>query len=88
MQEVKRILVVAKSTKHCRKAVHMGVMLAKCYGAELYVIHAIYNPFGLKGWNLPIVSRRALEEEYRKTLQDAKTDIDRMIGKRRPRVWP
>lgn len=79
MEEVKRILVVAKSTKHCQKAVHYGITLARSCGAELYVIHALYNPFGLKGWNLPIVSRPALEEEYRRMLEDAKADIDRMI---------
>jgi len=79
MEEVKRILVVAKSTKHCRRAVDFGIKLARCHAAELFVLHAVYNPFNLKGWNIPIVSRPALEEEYERILKDAKTDIDLMI---------
>ena len=80
MEDVKRILVVAKSTKHCRKAVSCGITLAKCHGAELFVLHAVHNPFNLKGWNLPLVSLPSLEEEYAKMLKDAKADIDGLIA--------
>ena len=79
MEDIKRILVVSRSTKYCKKAVHYGISLAKKYGAELYVLHAIHNPFGLKGWNLPIASLPALEEEYKRIQQQARADIDRMI---------
>jgi universal stress protein A len=83
MHDINRILVVSKSTKHCQKAVHYGISLAKSYDAKLYVIHVIHNPFGLEGWNLPIAFLPALEEEYRKMIQDAKEDLDRIIDSER-----
>ena len=79
MNEIKRILVVSRSTKYCQKAVQAGVSLARKYGAELYVFHAIHNPFGLKGWNLPLPSIPVLEEELKKIQQEARSDLDNMI---------
>ena len=77
MEDIKRILVVSRMTKYCRKAVHYGVSLSKKYGAELFVIHVIHNPFGLEGWNLPIPS---LEEEYKRILLEEKKQLDIIIN--------
>ena len=76
MDDVKRILVVSKSTKHCKKAVHYGISLSKHYNAKLYVLHVLHDPFSYDGWNLPIPS---LKEEYEKLVQKAREDIDRII---------
>jgi nucleotide-binding universal stress UspA family protein len=76
MEEIKKILVVSRMTKYCREAVQYGISLARKYDAELFVIHVVHNPFGLEGWNLPMVS---LTEEYRNILKDAKEDLDRII---------
>ena len=76
MDDVKRILVVSRSTKHCRKAVHYGISLARQYHARLYVVHVIHDPFGVEGWNLPIPS---LEKEYEKLVQKAREEIDHII---------
>jgi universal stress protein A len=76
MDDVKRILVVSRSTKQCRKAVHYGISLAREYHAKLYVVHLIHDPFGADGWNLPIPS---LKQEYEKLVQKAREDIDRII---------
>jgi nucleotide-binding universal stress UspA family protein len=76
MDDVKRILVVSRSTKHCRKAVHYGISLSKQYHASLYVVHVIHDPFSVDGWNLPIPS---LEQEYEKLVQKTREDIDRII---------
>ena len=76
MEDIKRILVVSRMTKYCRKAVHYGVSLARKCGAELYVIHVIHNPFGYEGWNLPIYS---LKEDYKRIQQTAKEDLHRLI---------
>jgi nucleotide-binding universal stress UspA family protein len=79
MNDIERILVVSRSTKHCQKAVHYGVSLAKKFEAELYVLHVIHNPFGLEGWALPIPSLQVLEEEYERIQQEARSDLDKMI---------
>ena len=76
MKDVNRILVVSRSTKHCQKAVHYGVSLARKYGAKLFVIHVIHDPFSYEGWNLPIVS---FQREYEKICQDERAGINRMI---------
>ena len=78
MDEIKRILVVSRMTQYCQKAVQMGVSLAKKYGAELYVVHAIHNPFGLAGWSLGALFD--VEAEYKKLLQKAREDLDEIIA--------
>jgi universal stress protein A len=80
MDDIKRILVVSRLTAHCRKAVHYGVSLSKKYGAELFVIHVVHNPFGLEGWNLP-----PFERDFGILLQKSKEDIDAAINAERAR---
>lgn len=76
MKGVKRILVVSRSTRYCRKAVRYGVSLARTYGAELYVIHAVYDPFIFGGWNLPAPT---LDKEYKKELEESRQELNRII---------
>jgi universal stress protein A len=78
MEDIKRILVVSRSTRDCRKAVHYGVSLSKKYGAALYVMHVIHDPLMFGGWNLPIPS---LREEYENMLKEAKAELDAIIKK-------
>jgi universal stress protein A len=77
MEDVKRILVVSRDTKNCRKAVQYGVSLSRQYGAELYVIHVVHDPFIFGGWNLPMPS---LEEEYKKVLMEAREELLAIIN--------
>jgi universal stress protein A len=77
MEDVKRILVVSRDTQYDRKAVQYGVSLSRKYGAELYVIHVVHDPFIFGGWNLPIPS---LQEEYKKLLKEAREELHTMIN--------
>lgn len=81
MQDIQRILVVTRSTKYCEKAVHCAVSLAKKFDAEIIVLHVIHNPFGLEGWNVPIISRKDLEDEYRKMFEEARANLERIIDR-------
>ncbi len=83
MEDVKRILVMSRSTKDCKKAVHYGISLARTYGAQLSILHVMYDPFFLRGSSLPIPFFRALEEEYRAMMQEVKSDLATMIQKER-----
>jgi len=76
MSEIKRILVVSRDTKYCQKAVRYGISLSQKYGAELYVAHVVHEPLIFGGWNLPFPS---LEDEYRKTLKDAREELHEII---------
>ena len=80
MDDVKRILVVSRSTQECKRAVQYGVSLARKYGTELSILHVIYNPFGLKGGVL-FSNLLNLKEEYDAMVKEVKRDIDRMIAK-------
>ena len=76
MHDIKRILVVSRMTKYCGKAVHYGISLARSYGAELYVIHVIYDPLTFGAWNLP---KPSLEEDYKREIKKSKEDLDVII---------
>jgi universal stress protein A len=77
MQDINRILVTSGVTKYCRKAVHYGVSLARCYGAELCIMHVIHNPFGYEGFNLPMVS---LDDAYKNIIKETEDELDRIIA--------
>ena len=79
MDDVRRILVVSRSTKHCKKAVHYGIALAKQNGAKLFVLHVFDDPFGLEAWSLPVVSWKEIQEEYKGMQEKARAELDRMI---------
>jgi len=76
MDDFKRILVVSRSTKNCKKALHYGISLAKQQNSKLYVLHVIHDPFSLEGWNLPVPS---LKQEYENLVKKAREEIDRII---------
>jgi nucleotide-binding universal stress UspA family protein len=76
MNDVKRILVVSRSTKECQKALHYGVSLAKQFNSKLFVLHVLHDPFSLEGWNLPLPS---LKEEYDTLVKKARKAIDHII---------
>ncbi|HOP41253.1 MAG TPA: universal stress protein [Geobacteraceae bacterium] len=63
MEEVRRILVVSRSTRNCRFAVESGVSLARRYGADLYVLYLSPGPFDLDSMHMP---ERFVPEEYGK----------------------
>ena len=76
MEDFNRILVVTRMTRHCRKAVRLGISLAHQHRAALLVLHIVENPFK-KGWNLPMI---AYEEEYGKELGRIKSELKGMIS--------
>lgn len=74
-EDFKRILVVSRIIKNCG-AIHCGISLARKYGAQLTIVHIIHNPFGLEGWNVPMMS---LEKDYEDLLEEAKTDLEEIV---------
>ena len=78
MEDINRILVVSRMTRYCAKAVHYGVSLARQYGATLTVVHVIHNPFGIEGWNLPVLN---LDREYKNSLKRSRQELDDIIAK-------
>ncbi|MBW2057092.1 MAG: universal stress protein [Deltaproteobacteria bacterium] len=88
MDDVKRILVVSRSTGASRKAFHYGVSLARKYEAELFVVHVIYDYFRADRWNLPIPNLRSLQDGYKKMEQVAKAELDALIELEKAKGMP
>jgi universal stress protein A len=76
MEIINRILVVSRSTTSSITAVHAGVSLAIKYGAKLFIIHVVHDPFKLEGWNLPLAD---LEKDYQKLLKKMRQQLDDSI---------
>jgi universal stress protein A len=83
MEDVKRILVMSRSTKDCKKAVHYGISLARRYRARLSILHVMYDPFFLRGNSLPLPLLQGLEEEYQAMVREVKSDLAVMIQNER-----
>ena len=75
MGDIKRILVVSRMSKYCRKAVHYGVSISQKYNAKLYVLH-VTDPFIVDGTSLSIL---AMQEELKKHTKEAKEELDELI---------
>ena len=78
MRATKNILVVCGMVKFCSSVVHAGVDLAQKFGAELYVMEVIHDPFGTKGWSLPLPN---LEADYRKLWDKVNKDLKAIIDR-------
>lgn len=72
MEDIKRILVVSRDTKHCRKAVHYGVSLARKYGAELSVLHVADDPTNLEGYEE--------DEEHQNNIRKIREELSATIA--------
>lgn len=80
MHEIKRILVVSRMIKYCSNAVHCGISMSKKYGAKLYVLHVMGDPFTRsQGWNLSVPAI-ILEDAFEKLLYETRVDLDAVIN--------
>ena len=82
MEDIKRILVGSRMSKYCPRALRYGISLSQKYGAQLFVVHVLYNPM-TTGWSVPMIS---LEEERKRDLEKAKHTLDDMVNAEKKRV--
>ena len=76
MGEIRKILAMCGITKCCQEIVDYSIAMARKNNAELLFIHIIHNPFGLEGWNLPMMS---LDDAYYNLLAETREDLDRIV---------
>ena len=81
MEDIKRILVVSRMDKTSIKAFHYGAATARQTGAELFLMHAVWNPFefSLKRWNWPAFPVENLKNEYEKHIADTKEKLHQLV---------
>ncbi len=79
MEDVKRILVVSRSTRDCRRAVHYGLRLAKTLGAEMFVAYVDDDILNNLGASLA-TSKDETREENRQLQQQIKKELEALIA--------
>jgi len=80
MNEIKRILIINRSILHFQKAIHLGVSLAKKYGARLYIVHVFRNPLNVDKWGAQIPNNQTLRKEYESIRQNIKNELYAIIS--------
>lgn len=76
MNGIKRILVFCRMVGHCEPVVKAAAAQARKFGAKLYVMHVIHDPFGVAGWNLPLPS---LSADYLRLMERTKKELDAIV---------
>jgi nucleotide-binding universal stress UspA family protein len=76
MEEIKRILVGSRMSRYCPRALQYGISLTQKYGAQLFVVHVLYDPM-TEGWSVPMIS---LEEERKRDMEKARRTLDDMVN--------
>ena len=76
MNEIKNILAVCRMTGRCGPVVHTAAAQARRFGARLYVMHVIHDPFGVEGWNLPLPS---LAGDYQRLMIRTREELDERV---------
>jgi nucleotide-binding universal stress UspA family protein len=85
MENINRILVTGGATRYFRKALQYGISLSRRYGAEIYILHVVHNPFGYEGFNLPMIS---LDKEYENLIKKAKNELDDIVAEEKAKGLP
>ena len=76
METFKNILVVSRSTKNCPKVLHMGISLARKFGSDLTLLHAIYDPYYFSDYSMVFGT---LEKELRCEIEKTQEELDQII---------
>lgn len=88
MKSFSQILVISRLIPYSRKAITLGVSLARRHDAKLHVLHLVSHPVGMMALNAP---GQFPEEEYKKyenSLQEAKERLNALIEQEKQNGCP
>lgn len=77
MSEIQKVLAICRMTSQCGPVVRAAAAQARSFGARLYVLHVIYDPFGIEGWSLPLPT---LADDYRRLLIRTRKELDARLA--------
>ena len=80
IEKPERILVNLTPTGEWVGIVEYAVWLAGKFGARLYALDVIHDPFAYSGWNLPMPS---FEKEYQQFVAEARERLRAVVEKER-----
>ena len=79
MENFSSILVVSRMIPYSRKAIKVGISLARKFDANLMVLHLISNPVDLMAVNAPGLFPAEQYNNYVDSQQEAKEQLDKVI---------
>ena len=85
MNGVSRILVMVMGTGDCASLVQDAFALADRFGASLFLLDVVHDPFAYMGWNLPMPS---FDKEYGKLLDKVRDRLRVMVKKAKSKGFP
>jgi nucleotide-binding universal stress UspA family protein len=80
MDNFRNILVISGMIPYSRKAIKVGISLARKYDAELLVLHLVSNPVDLMAVNAPGLFPDEQYKNYMNSQQEAKEQLDKVIN--------
>jgi nucleotide-binding universal stress UspA family protein len=79
MENFSNILVISRMIPYSRKAIKVGISLARKYDAKLLVLHLVSNPVDMVAVNAPGLFPAEQYKNYMNSLQEAKEQLDKVI---------
>jgi nucleotide-binding universal stress UspA family protein len=79
MENFTNILVIIRMIPSSRKAVRVGISLARKFDAKLLVLHLVSNPVDLMAVNAPGLFSDEQYKNYLDSCQEAKEQLDKVI---------
>ncbi len=82
MDDIKRILVVSRSTEDCKNAFHYGAVLARALSAQLSILHLEYNPFERIGFHY-LAGLAIFKDEYEARVREIREELQKCVADER-----
>lgn len=79
MESIRHILVVSRMIPYSRKAIKLGISLARKYDAKLLILHLVSKPVDLFSINAPGLFPDEDYKNFQNSHQEAKAQLDKVI---------
>ena len=79
MENFSNILVISRMIPYSRKAIKVGISLARKFDAKLLVLHLVSNPVDMMAVNAPGLFPAEQYKNYMDSQQEAKEQLDKVI---------
>jgi nucleotide-binding universal stress UspA family protein len=79
MEHFRNMLVISRMIPYSRKAIKVGISLARKYDAKLLVLHLVSNPVDMMALNTPGLFPDEQYKNYMNNHQEPKERLDKVI---------
>jgi len=79
MESLSNILVISRMIPYSRKAIKVGISLARKFDAKLLVMHLVSNPVNMMAVNAPGLFPDEQYKNFMNSHQEAKEELEKII---------